>query len=91
MADVIVKLKVMPTGTEVDLDKLAKSCEEIIKAAGGSVHKKEQEPVAFGLKALTFLFIGDEKEMKIDPIEEKIKNLPEVSTVDIIDVRRAFG
>lgn len=91
MADVIVKMKVMPTGVDIDLDKLAKSCEEIINAAGGKVHKKEQEEVAFGLKAIVFIFLGDEKQINIDEIEAKLKEIKDVSTVDILDVRRAFG
>lgn len=91
MADVIVKLKVMPTGPDVELDKLAGICKAKIEEAGGMVHKTEQEEVAFGLKALVFVFLGDEKKINIDRIEASLKEIPEVSTIDIIDVRRAFG
>jgi len=91
MADVIVKLKIMPKGPDVNLDELAKAAKEKIEAAGGMVHKTEQEEVAFGLKALIFVFLGDEKKINIDRIEASLKELDEVSTIDVIDVRRAFG
>ena len=91
MADVIVKLKVMPVGVDVDLDKLSEACKAKIEEKGGMVHKAEQEEVAFGLKSITFTFLGDEKKINVDEIEASLKELPELSTMDVIDVRRAFG
>ena len=81
----------MPTGPDVDMDKLSEACKEKITEAGGMVHKTEQEEVAFGLKALIFTFLGDEKKINVDRIEASLKELQDVSSVDIIDVRRAFG
>lgn len=81
----------MPTGTDVDLDRLTETCKAKIEEKGGMVHKTEKEEVAFGLKALVFVFLGDEKKINVDEIEASLKELPEISTIDIIDVRRAFG
>jgi len=91
MADVIVKLKIMPTGVDIDLDALASTCKEKITSAGGMVHKIETEDVAFGLKAIIITFLGDEKKINTEKIEADINSLPEVSSTDIVDVRRAFG
>jgi len=91
MADVVVKIKIMPTGTDINLENLSKLCKEKIEQHGGMVHKMEQEEVAFGLKALVFTFLADEKKINTDKLEADLRELPDVSSVDIIDVRRAFG
>ncbi len=89
MADVIIKLKVMPINPEVDLKALTDFCKEKIKAAGAHLHKAEEEPVAFGLKALVFIFMGPEAKIKTDKIEDAIKENSDVSSAEVIDVRRA--
>lgn len=91
MADVVVKLKIMPLGPNINLESLSNQSKEIIENEGGMVHKTELEDVAFGLKAIIFTFLGDEKKINLDKIEAKLKKLKDVSSVDIIDVRRAFG
>ena len=53
--------------------------------------KTEQEPIAFGLKALKITFVMDEDKGSTDPLEETLKNLDGVNSVETIDVRRAVG
>ncbi|MBD3263333.1 elongation factor 1-beta [Candidatus Woesearchaeota archaeon] len=91
IADVIIKLKVMPIGPEVDMEELSNKCKTKIESANAEVHKTDIQEVAFGLKAIIFTFIGDEKTINADKIEADINALENVSTTDIIDVRRAFG
>jgi elongation factor 1-beta len=91
MADVIIKLRIMPTGPEVDLVKIREACEQKIKAVGGMVHKVTEEPVAFGLKSIVFVFLLDEKSANTDKMEAELKQVPDVQSTEIIDVRRAFG
>lgn len=92
MADVIVKLKIMPVSIEVDLDRLTKDCREKIQAFGGIFHKAEKVPIAFGLSALEVIFLVDEQEgSDLEKLEENLKQISEISTVDVIDVRRALG
>ena len=92
MADVIVKLKIMPTGPEVDLSTLQKAIEVKIKKFGAKlIHSVNQEPVAFGLKALIIVFLIDEKISNLEQLETSIKTDKNIVSAEVIDVRRAIG
>ncbi|MEM4247925.1 MAG: elongation factor 1-beta [Candidatus Nanoarchaeia archaeon] len=91
MGDVVIKLKVMPIGPEADLSKIKEACEQKIKAAGGIVHKTSEEPVAFGLKSIVFVFLLDEKSANTDKLEAELRQIPDVQSTEIVDVRKAFG
>ena len=91
MAEVIIKLKVLPETTEVSLSDLKVSCKKEIEAFGGEMHKVEEQPIAFGLVGLEFTFIADEAKGGTDPLEEKIRNLEGVRSAEVTDVRRMFG
>jgi len=92
MAQVVATLKIMPESPEVDLDILeSKAKEKIISFSGNEEMKSEQEPIAFGLIALKITFVMDESKGPIDPLEEQIKALEGVKSVETIDVRRAIG
>ncbi len=96
MASVVVTLKIMPTGPEVDLDNIYNESIKQIKSFVDQKHKegeirKEIEPIGFGLKALKILFIMDESIGSTDKLEEKIKQVKDVESVETVDVRRAIG
>lgn len=92
MADVIIKLRVMPDGVDVNLNKLIEECKAKIAEFGIKVfHSVKEEPVAFGLKALDFIFLIDEKNSNTDILEAKIKEIKGVQSTQILDVRRAVG
>lgn len=91
MANVVVKLKIMPEGVETDLKALAEKVEELIKKADGMEVSHIEEPIAFGLKALIFTFLRAEQKGSIDPLEEELEAMKEVNSAEVIDVRRAFG
>jgi elongation factor 1-beta len=92
MADVVITLKIMPNSPEVDLKKLSDEALEKIKTFSGLDNNKvEEEPVAFGLKALKILFVMDEAKGATDPLEEDISKLEGVNSVEVTDVRRAIG
>ncbi len=94
MASVIISMKIMPESPEIDLEAIYTASEKLIRAftedAEGEM-KKEIEPVAFGLSALKITFVSDESKGSTDDVEAKIKELDGVSSVEIIDVRRAIG
>ena len=48
------------------------------------------EPIAFGLNAIILQFMIDES-IALDGIEDRLRVIPTVSSIDIIDFRRAFG
>ena len=92
MAKVIVTLRIMPESSDINLDELSKECiEEIDKFTNGTEIKQEIEPVAFGLKAIKIIFVMDENLGSTEDLENNISNLNGVSSVQVIDVRRAIG
>ena len=92
MAWVVATIKIMPESPESDLSSIQNSAEEEIKKFAGETQiKTEQEPVAFGLKALKIIFVMDEDKGSTEKLEETIKTIPEVKSVETVDVRRAIG
>ena len=75
---IVATIKVMPEGTEVDLNDLESKIKKI-----RNVNKIEQVPIAFGLKALMVTVLLPEAEGGTDPIEEKLRSLPGVTDVTV--------
>ena len=91
MADVIVTLKIMPDSPDADLEKIKDKAKLLITEFGGEVGKEEEQPVAFGIKALVLIFVMKEETGSTEPLEENIKKISAVQSVDVTDVRRAIG
>ena len=91
MARVIVTLKIMPEAVETDLSRIETEATKLITEFGGVVGKSEQEPVAFGIKALKLMFVMNEDIGSTESLEEDIRKIEDVASVDTIDVRRAVG
>jgi len=87
MGIALIKLKIMPTSPDADLKALRQITTEKISAVEGEVTKFEEEPIAFGLKALiTFIRIDENKDTSL--IENALKDVENVSSSEIIDYRR---
>jgi len=92
MTNVIITLKIMPESPETDLNSIEEQAKTSIKEfAGETETKSEQEPIAFGLKALKIVFVMDESKGSTEELENKIKEIPCVNSVEVVDVRRAIG
>ncbi|MBI2133556.1 elongation factor 1-beta [Candidatus Woesearchaeota archaeon] len=91
MADVIVSLRIMPSSTEIDLRALEAGSSSLISDFGGNVARAEIKPVAFGLNALIVYFVMNEKIGSTESLEDSISRMEGVSSVEVIDVRRAVG
>lgn len=92
MAQVIVTLKIMPESPEVDLDDINKQViQKITEFSGETETRSSQEPIAFGLKALKVIFVSEESKGSVDALEEMIKGIEGVQSVEVTDVRRAIG
>lgn len=92
MAKVVVTLKIMPDSPEVDLDALeAKAKSKIMSFCGETETKTEIKPIAFGLRSLNIIFVMDESKGSTEYLEKQISQLDNVSSVSVIDVRRAIG
>lgn len=92
MANVIVTMKIMPESPEINIDELAeKAKKKISEFAGEGETRQEIEPVAFGLKALKITFVMEEDRGSPEPVEKEVETIEGVSSVEIVDVRRAIG
>lgn len=96
MARVVVTLKIMPEDPSVDLEGVFTKAEELIRGFVDEAHKegeirKELKDIGFGVKALNVTFVMDESLGTTDSLEEQIKTLEGVQSVEATDVRRALG
>ena len=85
-----VQLKLMPTSPSVDLKVIEQKAEEVINSMHKTRIKIEEEPIAFGLKAIILWFAWND-EIETEVLEAKLAAIENVSSVEILDVRKAFG
>ena len=90
MGTVLIKVKLMPSSPETNLEEIKAKAKEIVEAGEGTKVRFEEEPIAFGLKAVITFFALDESH-DVEPIENKLKELENINSAEVIDVRRAFG
>ncbi len=82
----------MPEDPSVDLTNVGDDIKKEITAfAGETETKTKTEEVAFGIKALKITFVMDENKGSTEALENKIKEITGISSVDVVDVRRAIG
>jgi translation elongation factor aEF-1 beta len=87
MGDVGITLKVMPTGTEIDLESLKERVLEAVTDTA-KVQGTDIAPVAFGLKAVMVdLVTGDESP---DELVDMLSEVDGVARIEIEKVGRLF-
>jgi len=85
-----VKIKIMPNSPETDMKKIEQDVKILLEKQGVKNPGFEIQPIAFGLKALIILF-GWPEEKELEELEEKLRKINDVSSVQLIDIRRAIG
>ena len=82
MPKVIVKLKIMPRSTEVNLKEIEENIRKInlkdVEIKGINV-----VPIAFGLKAISVIALMPDKEGICDTFIEKIKEVKNIQSVEV--------
>ncbi len=90
MGTAAVQYKIMPESPDTDLETIKTAVNSKIEELGGIPSNVKEQEVAFGLKSLTFsLAFPEEKE--IEELGNAIEKIEAVSSVEMIDYRRALG
>jgi len=90
MGTALITLKLMPNSPEANLEAIKEQAKETIEQTNGKNVRFEEIPVAFGLKAIQTFFDLDEAH-ELEPIENALGEIKNISSVQFVDMRRAFG
>ena len=88
MARLLLRAKILPTGTEIDLENIAKKIGVILKD-GIKLSKYTKEPLAFGLYFLNAEFSLDDKEGQMDSLENAVRSIDGVGEFEVLGMSRA--
>ncbi len=92
MARVVATIKLMPESPESDLSAIEMKAKRVISNfTENDEIRSEQEPIAFGLKAINLTFVMDENKGSPDVLEGDLMSIDGVNSVQTTDVRRAIG
>jgi translation elongation factor aEF-1 beta len=83
----VIRVKVLPTGPEIESEKLLDSLKNHI-GEGRSIKNSKVEPIAFGLYALIVDVISPEGEAMVDAFERSLASTPLVAQYEIQGVSR---
>ena len=87
MARLSLRAKIMPTGTETDMDEVAKKINSTLQE-GITLSKYTKEPLAFGLYFLNAEFALDDKEGQMDSLENTVRAIDGVGEFEVLGLSR---
>ncbi len=85
MGKVMLTYKIMPEGTESDLERIKGEIKKIVEE-NGTFKGSNEENVAFGLKAIIVKIVIPDEGGIVDKIEEKLEKIEEVQSVKSEDI-----
>jgi translation elongation factor aEF-1 beta len=90
MGYVNLKIKLMPSSPDTNLEEIKEVAKKLVEDNEGKNVRFEEEPIAFGLKAVILYFTWPE-EKELDTIENSLEKIDNVVSKQVLDMRRAIG
>ena len=87
MARLLLIVKILPTGVEINLDELVESIKTSLK---DEIELKEyvKEPLAFGLEFIKAQFTLDDAEGQMNSLEKTVTDTNGVSEFEVLNMSR---
>lgn len=85
--NVVARVRIMPTGVEVDMNKIKKELGDVASKYG-RLHSADIKPIAFGLSAIEANLLLSDDSGGMDDLVEKIKKIDGVGDVELQEASR---
>lgn len=86
MPQIVAGYDIFPTGTEVDMDAIAKAIAGVLPG-GVSITESSIKPVAFGLMKVSVGFLIDDSDENIgSKLEDGLRSIADVENVECVSM-----